>query len=472
MSYCLRLAAFLLAFGVGGLASPQSGQADLLAEADRLAAAGELQAAEELYLEAVAIGEDASGHPGPALGGLGAVYLKMRRYAEGEKVLRRAVAAFDRAKASDTEQALAIRSDWIAALLGEQRFKTARKELGNLLKIAGFYREDPARGWVYALYAQVEEGLGNPDMALWYHYWAIEKITVARSGNHADLQPILDAAHALILQLLKDNAPDSRLLSDVDFLDPASWIEGRYRDAELGARLAQRARMVRERRFGPNSPTTIRNSCTLGAALVRLGRYQQAQTELDAALLTAETHPDLDEAAQLPIHAELAELHAAAGNADLAVSALRSTATVHRDAFSRSSTHMRKVLREVADKAESFGFVEAASEFRGERDRYPPGPWEADGADVTEAQGGQTLRRTLPKYPPAARSRGLETTVFLLVLVDEDGNLGPLMVHEGGGYGFEKSAKAGVAKWHVKPDTFRDRPFASVRRIQVNFHLQ
>lgn len=100
----------------------------------------------------------------------------------------------------------------------------------------------------------------------------------------------------------------------------------------------------------------------------------------------------------------------------------------------------------------------------------------ADRASNGAASGGFAAPNyginPLPKYPPLAREKGYEGTVYLRVMVKVDGRVGQLAVDRSSGYEIlDRTAVDSVQEWAFFPAKKGGRPVASWVLLPVKFAL-
>ncbi len=77
-----------------------------------------------------------------------------------------------------------------------------------------------------------------------------------------------------------------------------------------------------------------------------------------------------------------------------------------------------------------------------------------------------------PEYPDLARKKGWEGTVFLKVLVSEDGSPSEVVVERTSGYEIlDRSALNAVKKWKFYPARYENTPYSSLILVPVRFAL-
>ena len=99
----------------------------------------------------------------------------------------------------------------------------------------------------------------------------------------------------------------------------------------------------------------------------------------------------------------------------------------------------------------------------------PPGePLEVTGEVVAPVK----VESPLPRYTEAARRVGLQGTVVLRAVIDEEGRVKDLEVVEGLPLGLTAAAEAAVRRWSFEPATLHGRPVPVYWRLTVTFRLR
>lgn len=78
---------------------------------------------------------------------------------------------------------------------------------------------------------------------------------------------------------------------------------------------------------------------------------------------------------------------------------------------------------------------------------------------------------SMPAYPEKARSKGLEGTVVVEALVDENGRVFAAEVVESIDKALDDVSLAAVRNWSFAPAMEDGKPTMKVVRIPINFHL-
>ena len=78
-----------------------------------------------------------------------------------------------------------------------------------------------------------------------------------------------------------------------------------------------------------------------------------------------------------------------------------------------------------------------------------------------------------PKYPPLAREKGYEGTVYLRALIERDGRVGSLAIDRSSGYEIlDRAAVDSVREWAFLPAQKDGKPVASWVLLPVKFVLK
>jgi TonB family protein len=75
-----------------------------------------------------------------------------------------------------------------------------------------------------------------------------------------------------------------------------------------------------------------------------------------------------------------------------------------------------------------------------------------------------------PEFPAAARSRGVEGTVILKIVISERGLVQNVDVVKGD-EPFASAARQAVARWRYRPASFQGEPIAVFKIVKVPFRL-
>jgi TonB family protein len=80
--------------------------------------------------------------------------------------------------------------------------------------------------------------------------------------------------------------------------------------------------------------------------------------------------------------------------------------------------------------------------------------------------------RVVPRYPQAARRRGIEGAVVVRGIVRRDGTIDNVEVIKDLPYGLGDEARRAVSRWRFRPATFRGQEIDVYYTVTVNFRLQ
>jgi len=92
--------------------------------------------------------------------------------------------------------------------------------------------------------------------------------------------------------------------------------------------------------------------------------------------------------------------------------------------------------------------------------------WVADGISAPVV-----ISRTEPEYPPDAASAGLEGTVIVAAVIEEDGSASNVRVIRAAGLGFDQKAAGAVAKWRFTPGDYMGHPVKTFTALAVDFRI-
>jgi TonB family protein len=81
------------------------------------------------------------------------------------------------------------------------------------------------------------------------------------------------------------------------------------------------------------------------------------------------------------------------------------------------------------------------------------------------------ISKVEPEYSDLARKAGLEGTVLLKIVINEEGIPQDVAVVKSLGMGLDESAKACVVKWRFKAAMRNGKPFKAAAQVEVNFKL-
>lgn len=469
----LVLAIFLLGSGLRAQQTTLADWAAALKRGAELDRAGQLQDAEQAYQQAIEIAESMKvpARVGSSYNNLGVFYFRRERFADGERAFRKGIEAFQKSDTPASDDALAARSNLANLLIAAGKHGAAREQAEALLRAAEYHPRDPRAAKALLLIAQAEQGRGDSSRSLWNYRFAIERLEHKLPETQAELDSAAEWALGYLATVLEKLKPESELLIDVEFLDPAAWLLARYGDAELGRALATRARAVYAQRFGVDNPAWIESACDLAAAYRRLGRFAEAEAQLEDALAVLRGGA-WDETMGIPVLWERADLHAAQGDEDKVGEALDELIAVHRRAFKSAPAYVWRTVEDAEKRARRLGLSAVADRLRALREAMAPPPWILAGLNATQVQSVKVDNSRPPSYPSHARARGLEATVFVLAIIDEQGKVQAAHTLEGFGHGFDEATKAAVRKWRYEPATAVGKAYPWVKLVQINFHLR
>jgi len=106
----------------------------------------------------------------------------------------------------------------------------------------------------------------------------------------------------------------------------------------------------------------------------------------------------------------------------------------------------------------------------------PAGVHAGNGQEVTpRAQSMPTVvREVKPDYTAEAKQRGIQGTVELSVVVNDDGTVGEVKVTRSldDKYGLDEQAVIAMKKWQFKPGTKDGKPVAVEVTVEMSFRLK
>jgi periplasmic protein TonB len=106
----------------------------------------------------------------------------------------------------------------------------------------------------------------------------------------------------------------------------------------------------------------------------------------------------------------------------------------------------------------------------------PAGLHAGNGQEVTpRAQSMPTVvREVKPDYTAEAKQRGIQGTVELSVVVNDDGTVGEVKVTRSldDKYGLDEQAVMAMKKWQFKPGTKDGKPVAVEVTVEMSFKLK
>ena len=106
----------------------------------------------------------------------------------------------------------------------------------------------------------------------------------------------------------------------------------------------------------------------------------------------------------------------------------------------------------------------------------PAGVYAGNGQEVTpRAQSMPTVvREVKPDYTAEAKQHGIQGTVELSVVVNDDGTVGEVKVTRSldDKYGLDEQAVIAMKKWQFKPGTKDGKPVAVEVTVEMSFKLK
>lgn len=105
-----------------------------------------------------------------------------------------------------------------------------------------------------------------------------------------------------------------------------------------------------------------------------------------------------------------------------------------------------------------------------------PAALHASGQEVTPRSKTMptVVREVKPDYTAEARRRGIQGTVELSVVVNDDGTVGQVKVTRSldDQYGLDEQAVSAMKKWQFKPGTKDGKPVAVQVTVEMSFKLK
>jgi protein TonB len=85
----------------------------------------------------------------------------------------------------------------------------------------------------------------------------------------------------------------------------------------------------------------------------------------------------------------------------------------------------------------------------------------------------QRPTRAYPRYPELARKAGVQGTVVLLIVIDQDGRVGEIEVLRSPDprFGFDLAAIEAVKQWRYQPALLAGRPVAVQASVTIEFTI-
>ncbi len=84
----------------------------------------------------------------------------------------------------------------------------------------------------------------------------------------------------------------------------------------------------------------------------------------------------------------------------------------------------------------------------------------------------EEIDRVVPRYPAAARRRGVGGAVVVRGIVRQDGSIDNVEILKDLPYGLGDEARRAVSRWRFRPATYRGEPIDVYYTVTVNFKLQ
>jgi len=77
-----------------------------------------------------------------------------------------------------------------------------------------------------------------------------------------------------------------------------------------------------------------------------------------------------------------------------------------------------------------------------------------------------------PRYPMAARKKGVQGVVIVMVIIDEEGRVAYVAILRGLSEGLNEAAVAAVKHWRFKPATLNGKPVTVRYNLTISFRLE
>jgi TonB family protein len=81
------------------------------------------------------------------------------------------------------------------------------------------------------------------------------------------------------------------------------------------------------------------------------------------------------------------------------------------------------------------------------------------------------VSRTEPQYSEEARRAGVNTTITVRLMVNENGMPQDIQVVHGAGFGLDESAIRAIEAWRFEPGAKEGKPFPASTHVELNFSL-
>jgi TonB family protein len=83
----------------------------------------------------------------------------------------------------------------------------------------------------------------------------------------------------------------------------------------------------------------------------------------------------------------------------------------------------------------------------------------------------RVISRSEPEYSEEARRAGVNSTILLSLVVDEDGAPRDIKVDRGAGFGLDEMAIRAIEGWRFDPGTKEGQPFDASTHVEVSFRI-
>jgi TonB family protein len=83
----------------------------------------------------------------------------------------------------------------------------------------------------------------------------------------------------------------------------------------------------------------------------------------------------------------------------------------------------------------------------------------------------RVISKTDPEYSEEARRAGVNATIVLSLVVNENGEPEDVRIERGAGFGLDEQAVQCIQTWRFEPGTKDGKPFKAATHIEVNFSL-
>jgi TonB family protein len=92
-------------------------------------------------------------------------------------------------------------------------------------------------------------------------------------------------------------------------------------------------------------------------------------------------------------------------------------------------------------------------------------------SNPSDVKPARLVREVKPVYPARAKALGIQGTVVLTALINDQGRVEQVEILSPLGYGFDEAARDAVLQWQYQPTTWKGEPVTVVTEITVNFQL-